>query len=91
MVCVFHGADSPSLFADTDRGRLLIRSYGPQRLGKYELPLQLLSHVPNLSQIHNTGFFLPWHRQFVQTFEDELRSKCGYDGVQPYWDWTKGN
>ena len=20
-----------------------------------------------------------------------MRSKCGYDGVQPYWDWTKGN
>lgn len=39
--------------------------------------------------IHNTGFFLPWHRLFVQTFEDKLRSICGYDGVQPYWDWTQ--
>ena len=38
-----------------------------------------------------TGLFLPWHRLYVQTFEDELRSKCGYDGVQPYWDWTQGN
>ncbi|KAF9785223.1 Di-copper centre-containing protein [Thelephora terrestris] len=39
--------------------------------------------------IHSTGFFLPWHRLFVQTLEDELKSKCGYDGVQPYWDWTQ--
>lgn len=39
--------------------------------------------------IHNTGFFLPWHRLYVQTFEDTLRSKCGYNGVHPYWDWTK--
>jgi len=37
--------------------------------------------------IHGTGFFLPWHRLYVQTFEDNLRSKCGYTGVQPYWDW----
>ncbi|KAF9647450.1 Di-copper centre-containing protein [Thelephora ganbajun] len=39
--------------------------------------------------VHGTGFFLPWHRLYVQTFEDELRSKCGYTGVQPYWDWTQ--
>ena len=38
-----------------------------------------------------TGLFLPWHRQYLQTFEGELRSKCGYDGVHPYWDWTQGN
>ena len=42
-------------------------------------------------QIHATGFFLPWHRLYLQTWEDELRSKCGYTGVQPYWDWTQGN
>lgn len=39
--------------------------------------------------IHATGFFLPWHRLYVQTFEDQLRSQCGYDGVHPYWNWTK--
>jgi hypothetical protein len=50
-----------------------------------------LSHAPKFLQIHSTGFFLPWHRFFVQTLEDELRKQCGYNGVQPYWDWTKGN
>lgn len=50
-----------------------------------------LYHQPNFRQIHGTGFFLPWHRLYVQTFEDLLRSKCGYFGVHPYWDWTIGN
>lgn len=39
--------------------------------------------------IHMTGVFFPWHRQYVQAFEDQLRDTCGYDGVQPYWDWTQ--
>ena len=34
--------------------------------------------------------FLPWHRQYVQYFEDALTDKCGYKGAQPYWDWTQG-
>ena len=52
-----------------------------------------LFHLYHLNhpQIHGTGFFFPWHRFYVQTLEDKLRSKCGYSGVHPYWDWTKGN
>lgn len=42
-------------------------------------------------QIHMTGYFFPFHRQFVQTFQDTLRKECGYDGVHPYWDWRIGN
>jgi len=38
--------------------------------------------------IHLTGFFLPWHRYYVQFFEDSLVNKCGYKGSSPYWDWT---
>ena len=49
------------------------------------------AHPLDVLQIHNTGFFFPWHRLFVQTFEDELKAKCGYDGAHPYWDWTQGN
>ena len=45
----------------------------------------------NFLQIHGTGFFLPWHRIYVQTFEDQLRTRCRYNGVHPYWDWTQGN
>jgi len=53
-----------------------------------------LFHLPDAAkslQIHGTGYFLPWHRLYVQTFENALRSKCGYTGVQPYWDWTQGD
>ena len=72
--------------------RFCIYSYGSQCFGKLEsTPLPPPPHWGDFLQIHNTGFFLPWHRLYVQTFEDALRSECGYNGVQPYWDWTKGN
>jgi hypothetical protein len=31
---------------------------------------------------------LPWHRYFLNLFEDALRTDCGYQGTQPYWDWN---
>jgi len=40
------------------------------------------------TRIHFTGMFFPWHRYFVQYFENALTQKCGYKGVTPYWDWT---
>jgi len=38
--------------------------------------------------IHLVGHFLPWHRQIVTMFNNELRTVCGYDGPTPYWDWA---
>lgn len=40
------------------------------------------------TRIHFTGQFLPWHRWYVYAFEQSLKTKCGYNGVSPYWDWT---
>ncbi|CAE6436017.1 unnamed protein product [Rhizoctonia solani] len=37
--------------------------------------------------IHNTGLFLPWHRWYLQSWTDALRTQCGYKGVAPYWAW----
>ncbi|KAK8118267.1 uncharacterized protein PG998_006548 [Apiospora kogelbergensis] len=37
--------------------------------------------------IHTVAMFLPWHRLFVQVYEDSLRD-CGYTGPMAYWDWT---
>ncbi|EUC60359.1 tyrosinase tyrosinase: common central domain protein [Rhizoctonia solani AG-3 Rhs1AP] len=37
--------------------------------------------------IHNTGLFLPWHRWYLQSWTDALRTQCGYKGVTPYWAW----
>ncbi|KAF8196035.1 tyrosinase, partial [Pholiota molesta] len=45
-------------------------------------------HINQADAVHVTGEFLPWHRQYVKVYEDELREKCGYHGAQPYWDWT---
>ncbi|KAK0611715.1 monooxygenase [Immersiella caudata] len=38
-------------------------------------------------RIHAEPVFLPWHRYFVQVYEDALHS-CGYTGAAMYWDWT---
>ncbi|KAJ0123969.1 Tyrosinase [Diaporthe amygdali] len=48
----------------------------------------LYTHIQQTFSIHYVGHFLPWHRYFVATYEHMLRTECGYDGAQPYWDWT---
>jgi len=48
----------------------------------------LYTHIQQTFSIHYVGHFLPWHRHFVATYEHMLRTECGYDGAQPYWDWT---
>lgn len=40
--------------------------------------------------MHHTGYFFPWHRAYLKDFEIALQQKCGYEGTQPYWDWTLG-
>jgi len=47
------------------------------------------THMDLNVEIHQTGFFFPWHRLFVQTLQNKMEEKCGYTGVHPYWDWTK--
>ncbi|KAJ6571409.1 Di-copper centre-containing protein [Mycena capillaripes] len=38
-------------------------------------------------QIHFTGLFLPWHRWFVAVYEIALKTRCGFKGTSPYWNW----
>ncbi|KAK2032532.1 Di-copper centre-containing protein [Colletotrichum zoysiae] len=38
-------------------------------------------------QIHSVAQFLPWHRLFVQAYENALHD-CGFQGVMPYWEWS---
>ncbi|KAI5843810.1 hypothetical protein DFP73DRAFT_550358 [Morchella snyderi] len=45
-------------------------------------------HIQRTFQIHFVGHFLAWHRYYVAAYEKALREECGYDGAQPYWDWT---
>ncbi|KAG5641311.1 hypothetical protein DXG03_005544 [Asterophora parasitica] len=46
-------------------------------------------HVNLTDRVHLVGQFLPWHRWFLGVFESALRKECGYEGANPYWDWTK--
>lgn len=36
--------------------------------------------------VHADGWFLPFHRAMLASYESNLRSECGYTGAQPYWD-----
>ncbi|KAK7189633.1 tyrosinase central domain-containing protein [Paraphaeosphaeria sporulosa] len=46
-------------------------------------------HMKNTMSIHGTGNFLSWHRYFTFAYEQALRTECGYNGTQPYWDWGR--
>jgi len=46
------------------------------------------THIQQTNSVHFVGHFLAWHRYFTATYEKMLRSECGYQGAQPYWDWT---
>ncbi|TFK23844.1 Di-copper centre-containing protein [Coprinopsis marcescibilis] len=43
-------------------------------------------HVRFAHSTHIVGQFLPWHRQYVKTFENLLRESCLYLGPLPYWN-----
>ncbi|KAK1751256.1 hypothetical protein QBC47DRAFT_405960 [Echria macrotheca] len=44
-------------------------------------------HATLFPQIHSVPAFLPWHRYFVQLYENALHD-CGYTGNAMYWDWV---
>ncbi len=46
------------------------------------------THIQQTFSIHYTGHFLAWHRYYTATYERMLRDECGYEGGQPYWDWS---
>ncbi|PBK95601.1 Di-copper centre-containing protein [Armillaria gallica] len=45
-------------------------------------------HMDMNHKIHFTGLFLPWHRWYVQMYENAFKDKCGYKGTSPYWNWA---
>tara|TARA_R110002003_G_scaffold40_11_gene2724 strand:- start:443 stop:778 length:336 start_codon:yes stop_codon:yes gene_type:complete len=45
--------------------------------------------MKNTMSIHGTGNFLSWHRYYTYAYENALRTECGYNGTQPYWDWGR--
>ncbi|KAF2491901.1 Di-copper centre-containing protein, partial [Lophium mytilinum] len=47
------------------------------------------AHINVTNLIHLSGLLLPWHRQFIWSWEHALRNECGYTGYLPYWDWAR--
>ncbi len=46
-------------------------------------------HFNAYNRPHMGPHFLPWHREFLLRYEQELRDVLGDpDYVMPYWDWT---
>lgn len=63
------------------------QSFAPGARNRYDD--FVVSHIINTQTIHFSGWFLPWHRQYVWLFENALRTECNYTGYLPYWDWSK--
>jgi len=47
-----------------------------------------LVHRTSGSYTHGAASFLPWHRYFIQVYENTLKEQCEYDGTLPYWNWS---
>lgn len=45
-------------------------------------------HVNMTTTVHYTSLFFSWHRYYTWLYEQALRDECGYNGTQPYWDWS---
>ena len=56
----------------------------PASTSRYEDFLAI--HQEQTPFVHWAGQFLPWHRGFLQDYEDALRNECGYTGGLPYWN-----
>jgi tyrosinase len=44
-------------------------------------------HIARSLNIHVSGFFLTWHRLYLQLWYNDLKKTCGYTGPMPYWNW----
>lgn len=48
------------------------------------------THQKMTSTVHGNGIFIFWHRYFVYTFEQALRTQCNFGNrPMPWWDETK--
>ena len=59
----------------------------PQAKSRYEDLVAL--HQTLTPNVHGTAKFLIWHRYYLWTFEDILRSECGFTAPLPWFDETR--
>ncbi|KAI1209703.1 Di-copper centre-containing protein [Annulohypoxylon truncatum] len=65
---------SPNVYPNMTGPRTMFDSFG-------------VLHYKLTPYVHNSAYFLLFHRLYVWTFEDKLRTMCGYTGTFPYWEW----
>ncbi|KAK3990414.1 Grixazone synthase [Cladorrhinum sp. PSN332] len=44
------------------------------------------AHATRAGFVHGSGYFLPFHRYFIQVLEKAVEG-CGWDAGLPYWEW----
>ncbi|KAJ6498893.1 Di-copper centre-containing protein [Mycena sanguinolenta] len=87
--------------ANTPNDGVLVPTVNPDDIAPYNASGSLfddivythmdLNHRVSFFLIHWTGLFFPWHRWLLHLFENALRTRCGYPGPIPYWDWTQAD
>ncbi len=50
----------------------------------------VMDHMNSMPNAHRGPAFLPWHREFLNRYEQELRN-IDSSVTLPYWDWTVDN
>ena len=59
-----------------------------RRIGNQNLPVEVRQFLTRRNSAHRGPAFLPWHRQFLRLFEQDLQRISGNaDLAIPYWDW----
>jgi Common central domain of tyrosinase len=72
--------------SDTEWNNYVRALKGIRRNGVYAKYVRV--HRDNAVLAHNGCYFLPWHREYLYSFERELKKIV--PGVSlPYWDWTR--
>lgn len=71
---------------DDERNRLAAALNQLYNSGRY--PVYPDTHEAGWFNIHRGPAFLPWHRWYVLTLEEELRA-IDSEITVPYWDWTR--
>ena len=84
-------------YSDSDRQAFVnaikcLQGRGPsgqfgQSRSRYEDLVAL--HQTLTPNVHGNAKFLLWHRYYLWTFEDILRSECGFDRNLPWFDETR--
>lgn len=49
----------------------------------------VVTHQKMTPQVHGNAIFIHWHRYFLHTFEQALRTECNFNSAMPWWDETK--